>query len=162
MRGSRGRWGRPLCSHNARPGKALVGRAQLRPTPPSPLKLPNPLGGKWKKRDAVTGLFARVTRGRRRVSRERPDLPSCSQNAHDKAVLVRCAQLKPATAPLQKASRSLGSEGGKGTVGPSSLLAQRAVVGGPRRGKDASWRVQGGRVTRSRRRARSPHPSSEF
>ena len=33
---------------------------------------------------------------------------------------------------------------------------------GPHRGKEASWRVQGGRVRRSRSRARSPHPFSEF
>jgi hypothetical protein len=28
------------------------------------------------------------------MRRERPARPSCSQNAHDKNVLVRCAQLK--------------------------------------------------------------------
>jgi len=34
----------------------------------------------------------RATRGLRRVGGELPDYPSCSQNAHDEAVLVRCAQ----------------------------------------------------------------------
>ena len=44
-RGGRGRWGRPPCSRNARPEKALVGRAQPRPTPP-----PSPFdGGEWMK-----------------------------------------------------------------------------------------------------------------
>jgi hypothetical protein len=37
-----------------------------------------------------------------------------------------------------------------------------AEVEDPRLGKDASWRVQGGRVRRSRSRARSAHPFSEF
>ena len=35
---------------------------------------------------------ARATRGLRRMGREPPDHPSCSQNAHDETVLVRCAQ----------------------------------------------------------------------
>jgi hypothetical protein len=37
---------------------------------------------------------ARATRGLRRMGGEPPDYPSCSQNAHDEAVLVRCAQWK--------------------------------------------------------------------
>ena len=56
-----------LCSRNARPEKALVGRAQWKINyPPSP-----------KERKSKTGVARR---------------PSCSQNAHDKNVLVRCAQ----------------------------------------------------------------------
>jgi hypothetical protein len=35
---------------------------------------------------------ARATRALRRMRGERPDYPSCSQNAYDEAVLVRCAQ----------------------------------------------------------------------
>jgi hypothetical protein len=35
---------------------------------------------------------ARATRGLRRAGGEPPDHPSCSQNAHDETVLVRCAQ----------------------------------------------------------------------
>jgi len=33
---------------------------------------------------------------------EQPDHPSCSQNAHDKTVLVRCAQLGSSQPPLMK------------------------------------------------------------
>ena len=50
----------------------------------------------------------------------------------------------------------------QGTVGLSSLLAQRAAWDGPRLGEDASWRVQGGWVRRSRSRTSSPHLTSEF
>jgi hypothetical protein len=49
-------------------------------------------------------------------------------------------------------------EGTTGTVGPSSLLAQRAAWDVSRLGKDASWRVQGGWVRRLRSRGQSHHP----
>ena len=35
---------------------------------------------------------ARATRGLGKMGGEQPDHPSCSQNAHDETVLVRCAQ----------------------------------------------------------------------
>jgi hypothetical protein len=69
------------CSRNARPPKALVGRAQsrVRQTPFLFLSLSG-LGGKSK-----TGKGERG---------EQPDHPSCSPRPHDQNVLPRCAQLR--------------------------------------------------------------------
>ena len=44
-------------------------------------------------------------------------------------------------------------------MGPSSLLAQRAAWEGPRLGKDASRRVQGGRVKVAQSRTIPPSPA---
>ncbi len=56
----------------------------------------------------------------------------CSQNAHDETVLVRCAQWKPTPPPPQGPPNPLGRVWKRGTVGLSSLLAQRAVADDPR------------------------------
>jgi len=103
-----------LCSRNARPRKALVGRAQWKINQtPSPEERTSKLGGE----EGVTSnvLFARGTRalgrasfdarsrgqseaapkrsGKRKNSgKDVARCPSCSQNAHDETVLVRCAQ----------------------------------------------------------------------
>jgi hypothetical protein len=63
--------------------------------------------------------------------------PSCSQNAHDKTVLVRCAQSR-ATWPLlqretgRNRSCSFASVAGRGKTRKSPVLAQRAVADSPR------------------------------
>src|SRR4029077_17765922 len=61
--------------------------------------------GRWEQRRREGGWnlmisCARATRGLRRMRREPPDHPSCSQNAHDETVLVRCAQLQEPYTPL--------------------------------------------------------------
>ena len=45
---------------------------------------------------------ARATRGIRRMGSEPPDHPSCSQNAHDETVLVRCAHSRIDQATLKE------------------------------------------------------------
>ena len=47
-------------------------------------------------------FFARATRGRRRDGEGAARCPSCSQNAHDETVLVRCAQQRATSATPSK------------------------------------------------------------
>ena len=68
-----------LCSRNARPQKALVGRAQWKINQPPSLEIASELG---KKRGAAR-------------------CPSCSRNAHDQNVLVRRAHSRIDQATLE-------------------------------------------------------------
>ena len=62
-----------LCSRNARPQKALVGRAQWKINQPPSMK---------REQASLEGAFISFDT-RRGGDREQPDCPSCSQNAHD-------------------------------------------------------------------------------
>jgi hypothetical protein len=90
MAPQKGRGGWPVdlpCSRNARPKKALVERAQWETKQATlPEEKTSELGGNYLI-SPVCGMHGII-----RVLEEPPDCPSFSQNAHDEAVLVQCAQ----------------------------------------------------------------------
>ena len=65
---------------NARPRKALVGRAQWGLTQATP------------EGEGVSGGTIRSWHAALRVKKEQPPRPSCSQTAHDQNMLGPCAQ----------------------------------------------------------------------
>ena len=91
-------------------------------------------------RDGGVGLCARATRGVRSVGWEPPDRPSCSQNAHDEAVLVRCGAVKDSLA--------------------APLRAKWGKSEGPRLGEERVSARSGGRVRMGR--AVEPTPPSRI
>ncbi len=79
-------------------------------------------------------LCSRNARSQKR-ERERSDHPSCSQNAHDETVLVRCAQWKATPPPPQGSPNPLGRVWKRGTVGqPEALAGERTRLGASRVG----------------------------
>ena len=91
-----------LCSRNARPQKALVGRAQWKINQPPSLERETSKLGRiiWKdegrsmraaKDSPVTPLVDEVEKNEKKVA----CWSLCSRNAHDRNVLVRRAQWEP-------------------------------------------------------------------
>ncbi len=75
---------------------ARATRGLGRPSPGLMARLGVPVGGRVRRLRAVEDQSGPIPE-RERASleggdREQPDHPSCSQNAHDETVLVRCAQ----------------------------------------------------------------------
>ena len=175
MRGRRGRWGCPPCSRNARPVKALVERAQLRTTSPSPSEAaPNPLVEGGVGEGYPSGFLARRTRTVRRAG----TAPAWSRAPGARTIGMCSLDGRSWTTmdAIPSEERQASLEGSLRGMLRRSMRAVKddlatplredvervAEEKSPRRSKDASWRVQGGRVRRSRSRARPSHGSHEF
>jgi hypothetical protein len=85
-------------------------------------------------------FYARATRGLRRVGGGVARCPFCSQNAHDKTVLVRCAQSRAASAtPLNRGlanwwalARANGtSRRASGWAGEKAARSRRSISSNP-------------------------------